>query len=337
MLRPRLAANPAFSLSRLNLIKNIHHFDFMQGDAVMTRLLQRREVLQGVIGGVATITVAPSLQAASPAPAAVLADNINLLNIGGVNVVVHVTQREVVLVDTGPKAYAPELIEQLLALSTSINYTLFNTHWHSDQTGANLVFRRMNSKIIAHEKTLAHLSTTFNSAFENHMRWWYDGLPGQHRSSDLQLGDEIIRYGYLPPGHTSGDIYVWFRNANIVVVGDMVSPERDPELDWYGGGQLGARVEAMDILLGLGNDTTQFVPSYGPVITKAQIMAERDMLAFLYEKLVEQIRMGFSAEDSLNSGIMNGLMRTFDNPRKFVQDAHMGLLGNPNTLAPNVA
>jgi hypothetical protein len=60
------------------------------------------------------------------------------------------------------------------------------------------------------------------------------------------------------------------------------------------------------------------------------------MMAFLYEKLVDQVRMGFSAKDSLDSGVMNGLMRTFSDPEKFLYDAHKGLWAHHNKLAPNI-
>src|SRR5688500_15618857 len=101
----------------------------------MTQLLQRREVLQGIIGGMAVFAFAPTLHAASAAPVTALAANISLLNMGRVNVLLHVTERNVVMVDTGPNAYVAELAELILALSTSVDYTLFHTHWHSDQIG----------------------------------------------------------------------------------------------------------------------------------------------------------------------------------------------------------
>jgi glyoxylase-like metal-dependent hydrolase (beta-lactamase superfamily II) len=303
-------------------------------------VLQRRTMLQGILGGMAVIAFVPALQAASAAPATVLAGNISLLNIGGVNVVAAITDNGVVLVDTGAKESALDLIEQLQAMSRGADYTLFNTHWHSDQTGGNEAFGNAHAKIIAHKKTFLHLSTDNYIPPENR---YFHAVPKAafptdtfYTNATLEAGNETIDYGYLMQAHTDGDIYVYFRNANVLAVGDVVSPERDPVLDWYGGGWLGGRVDAMDLLLELGNDATQFVPSYGPVVSKAQVRIERDMMAFLYEKLVDQVRMGFSAKDSLDSGVMNGLMRTFTDPEKFLYDAHKGLWAHHNKLAPNI-
>ena len=41
----------------------------------------------------------------------------------------------------------------------------------------------------------------------------------------------------------------YFRDSNVLAVGDVASPLRDPVLDWYAGGWLGGRVDAMDDLL----------------------------------------------------------------------------------------
>src|SRR5690606_33754168 len=67
-----------------------------------------------------------------------------------------------------------------------------------------------------------------------------------HGEGRLEAGGETIDYGYLVEAHTDGDIYVHFREANVLAAGDAVSPLRDPELDWYGGGWLGGRVNSLD-------------------------------------------------------------------------------------------
>ncbi len=48
----------------------------------------------------------------------------------------------------------------------------------------------------------------------------------------MKAGGEQIDYGYLVSAHTNGDIYVHFKDSNVLVVGDVASPVKDPELDW---------------------------------------------------------------------------------------------------------
>ncbi len=52
---------------------------------------------------------------------------------------------------------------------------------------------------------------------------------------ELKAGAERIEYGYLLEAHTRGDAYVFFRDSNVLAAGDVVSPQRDPVLDWYCG------------------------------------------------------------------------------------------------------
>ncbi len=50
---------------------------------------------------------------------------------------------------------------------------------------------------------------------------------------ETKAGHETIEHGYLLEAHTRGDAYVFFRDSNVLAVGDVVSPLRDPALDWY--------------------------------------------------------------------------------------------------------
>jgi hypothetical protein len=116
----------------------------------------------------------------------------------------------------------------------------------------------------------------------------------------------------------------------------VASPARDPELDYFTGAWIGGRVDAMDQLLKLSDDKTRIVPGYGPVMSRAELQAERDMMAAIYDRTVDRVREGESPEDMLKAGVMNGLSRTFHDPMKFIYDVHKGLWAHHNKLAPNV-
>src|SRR4029077_7975116 len=101
-----------------------------------------------------------------------------------------------------------------------------------------------------------------------------------------------IDYGHLPLAHTDGDIYVFFKNSNVLAVGDVASPVRDPALDYFTGAWIGGRVDAMDLLLQLSNEQTRIVPGYGPVMTRAEFKAEHDVMEELRGRLFKQVREG---------------------------------------------
>jgi glyoxylase-like metal-dependent hydrolase (beta-lactamase superfamily II) len=206
--------------------------------------------------------------------------------------------------------------------------------------GGNLAFGRSGVTIIAHEKTRAHLATDYYLQNEDR---YEEALPAEARptvtffTGDKTLsGKERIEYGHLLEAHTDGDIYVFFRDANVLAAGDAISPLKDPVLDWFGGGWLGGRVDAQEKLLKLTDEKTRIVPSHGAVVGRAELQAEFDMTRMLFDRMLEMIKQGMSAQDMLDAGLMKGLNRTFRDPFRFAYDAHKGFWAHHNTLGPNV-
>jgi glyoxylase-like metal-dependent hydrolase (beta-lactamase superfamily II) len=150
------------------------------------------------------------------------------------------------------------------------------------------------------------------------------------------IGGQRIDYGYLLVAHTAGDSYVYFRDANVLAVGDVASPVNDPELDWITGAWIGGRVSAMDRLLAIGNEQTRVVPGSGPVMTWAEFKAERELMETVRQRLFKQIRQGDGPQDMVDGGVLNGLARTWKDPYKFLYAAARGLWGNHTKLDPDV-
>jgi glyoxylase-like metal-dependent hydrolase (beta-lactamase superfamily II) len=274
-------------------------------------------------------------------PARSLTDKLKVVDGGGANVLAFSTGDGLVLVDSGAPKSGDQVIAALNKVAAGAKVqTLFNTHYHTDQTGNNEVFAAAGTKIIAHERTRQWMSTDYWVEAEER---YQKARPKDARPTEtflttgsLKAGLEQIDYGYLPLAHTSGDIYVFFKTSNVLAVGDVASPLRDPALDYYTGAWIGGRVDAMDILLALANDQTKIVPAYGPVMTRAEFKAERDMMEEVRARLFKQVREGDGPKDMLEEGVLKGLARTWKDPEKFLYDAAKGLWAHHDKLDPNV-
>ena len=294
--------------------------------------MNRREVLKGAAGAVALWT-SPRIVTAQQG----VGNNLVLLDGGGANVLAFSTGNGLVLVDSG----APRSGDKLVAsLKNAKVQTLFNTHYHLDQTGNNEMFAAAGAKIIAHERTRQWMSSDYWVPAEER---YEKARPKAARPTEtfqttgtLKAGAEQIDYGYLPLAHTNGDIYVFFKTSNVLAVGDVASPLRDPALDYFTGGWIGGRVDAMDILLGLASEQTRIVPAYGPVMTKAEFKAERDLMEEVRARMWKQVREGDGPKDMLEAGVLKGLPRTWKDPDKFLYEAAKGLWAHHNKLDPNV-
>jgi thymidine kinase len=204
-----------------------------------------------------------------------LTDRVRVItNVPG-NVVVLSTGDGVVLVDSGSTALAATVPK---ALGRDKDQKLFNTHYHADQTGGNALFATAGAEIHAHAITKQWLAADYYVPAED--RWVKapakEAIPKVtfRNKGEIKAGAETVQFGYLLEAHTRGDAYVFFRDSNVLVACDVSSPQRDPVLDWYAGGWLGGRADAMDDLVELVNDQTLVVPAYGPVMTAAELMAQ---------------------------------------------------------------
>jgi cyclase len=183
----------------------------------------RRSVLKfsllGLAGLAGAARISPLLAQGSAATA--VRGAVSVINAGGTNVVVCNTPDGLVLVDSGTPEFSSQLMNSLSAINSRGVNTLFNTHWHDDHCGANEIIGKSGARIIASSKSWHHMATEY---YLPHEERWHRALPQAalptmkfSEKASLQVGDETIAYGPLVEAHTDGDIYVHFRNANVLV------------------------------------------------------------------------------------------------------------------------
>lgn len=301
--------------------------------------MNRREVLRGAAAGAVSLCLPRLLRAQAGISAA--AEKISVIDAGGANVTAFRNEDSFVLVDSGAPGSADRLRAALRSLSPNARVqVLFNTHYHLDQTANNEMFAAQGARIIAQKHTRQWMSQDYwVPAEQRYEKARPKGaLPTEtfaNRGS-MKAGDEQIEYGYLVMAHTSGDIYVHFKNSNVIAVGDAASPVRDPELDWFTGAWVGGRVDSMDLLLAISNDQTRFVPAYGPVMSKAEFKAERDMMEEVRQRIFDRVRAGEGPQDMLEGGALEGLPRKWKDPFKFLYAASKGGWAYHDKLGANV-
>jgi len=293
-------------------------------------ILDRRELLRSALAGTVALSF-PSLLRAQT-------EKLTVIDGGGTNVVAFTSADGVILVDSGTLKSGDKL-RAALGSNAKVQI-LFNTHYHLDQTANNEMFAAAGAKIIAHEHTRQWMSTDYwvpdEDRFEKARPKAARPTETFRTTGSLRAGTEQIDYGHLPLAHTDGDIYIFFKTSNVLAVGDVASPLRDPSLDYFTGAWIGGRVDAMDTIFKLSNDQTRIVPASGSVMTRAEFKAERDMMEEVRSRVWKQTLKGDSPTDMLEGGVLKGLVRTWKDPYKFLYDAAKGMFAHHNKLDPSV-
>ena len=304
--------------------------------------LTRRHLLKGVVGGAAGFVLGPARRVSAAAAQAVsgttgvqrLADDLFVLQLPGeANVVAQTSAAGVVLVDGGSAKTSDALMKMIGELpgggrrADAEVQTLFNTHWHPEQTGLNEALGKAGKTIISHENTRLWLSTDITWSWNGQQ---FKRLPkvAQPNKTFYTTGqlDSGIRYGYIPDAaHTDGDMYVYFPTQNVLAVGDVVCSQGWPVVDWQTGGWIGGIAGATQRLQTLANDQTRIVPGRGPVMSLADLKGQATMYATIYDRLTTLLNKGRGPSEAVAAKPTKEFDAQMGNPDEFVRRAFESL------------
>jgi len=297
----------------------------------------RRQILKGAIGAAGMVLGAP-VRGLVAAPMQVVSDGAGIQRLGGdlfvvripgeSNVVAHTGADGVLLVDGGSARAVDALMKAISALPGSGPVrTIFNTHWHPEQTGSNERLGQAGSTIIAHENTRLWLATDVTWPW-NSQRFKRLPKSAQPNKTFYTTGslDSGVRYGYIPDAaHTDGDIYVHFTRQNVLAVGDAVSGQGWPVVDYITGGWIGGIVGGLQRLQTLANEETRIVPARGPVLGLNDLKAQYEMYGTIYDRLTQLLNKGRGPAEAVAAQPTKEFDAQMGNPDEFVRRAFESL------------
>jgi len=262
-----------------------------------------------------------------------LTDNFFVVGGAGNNVLVFNSPDGVMMVDGGSPERSAELLKFVAAETGGKPVrVLFNTHWHHESTGSNEALGAAGAKIIAHVNTKLWLGAEIDVQWQKKV---YQPLPKSARPNEtfyttgkMTFGGERVEYGYMLQAHTDSDIYVYFPGPNVLMVGNVVTGDQYPVLDWSTGGWITGMVEAQKALLTVGNAETKIVAGTAPVMTRADLEAQLAKLNALRDNLIKTFRQGKSPKEMQAEGVTKDFDAQWGNPEQFLSNAYRGLWGH---------
>jgi glyoxylase-like metal-dependent hydrolase (beta-lactamase superfamily II) len=230
-----------------------------------------------------------------------LRGNLSILEGSGGNITVLSGRDGKVLVDAGISRSQVE--DALAGLSDDPVKHLINSHWHFDHTDGNEWLHSIGADITAHENTSKHLSVTTRVEDWN---FTFPAAPAGALPTNVITADETLHLNgatlalkWYGPSHTDSDISVEFQEANVINVADTFWNGEYPFIDYSTGGSIDGMIRAAEANVAKTNDETIVVPGHGPIGNKSQLIAFRDMLVAIREKVADLKKRGKSLDEAV--------------------------------------
>ena len=217
----------------------------------------------------------------------------------GSNVVLHVGNDGVLLVDTQPADAAPRVFAAVRTLSQEPIRWIVDTSARADHMGGNDALIRLGTtsasvgrtRVVAHENVVHRLVANTSISRD---AWPNDDFFTPDK--DFFFNGEAVIVTHMPKAATDGDSIVFFRRSDVIATGDVFTPGRYPSIDLSAGGSVQGEIDALNAILHIAvpakyqEGGTYIVPGHGRICDEADVVEYREMLTVVRDRIQDLIK-----------------------------------------------
>jgi glyoxylase-like metal-dependent hydrolase (beta-lactamase superfamily II) len=239
--------------------------------------------------------------------------NVHMLVGAGGNIIVQAGEEGVLVIDTGTAQRGADVLAAIRTISDKPIRLVINTHVHDDHTGANELIAAAGrslsgnapgnsglgldtAHVLAHENVLRRMSAPSGEPSPRPFAAWpTDTFFGDDK--ELFFNDEAIQLIHQP-GHTDGDVLVFFRRSDVVASGDLFMTTTYPVVDTQRGGTVRGVIDGLNRLLDITipkdkeEGGTYVIPGHGRLADEADVVEYRDMLTIVRDRIQDLVAKG---------------------------------------------
>jgi cyclase len=213
---------------------------------------------------------------------------------GGANSSLLATPEGALLVDSKSPAAADQIVAIAKELRSGPIRYLVNGHEHPDHTNGNESFGKRGVAIVAHEGVRTVLAAGQRGGPPSPP----PALPTltfpDGGAVTLHVGGERVEIRHAPPAHAHSNIIVHYVDSNVLHLGDLYSPSR---YQLIVDGTFQGFIDAAEIALRLANNDTKIIPGVGAVTGRDQLVAYRDMLVTVRDRIARLVAEGKTLDE----------------------------------------
>lgn len=207
----------------------------------------------------------------------------------------------ILMVDSEFAPLSEKIAAAVRAISPSPIRFMINTHVHPDHTGGNENFGKMGVLLFSRDELRARLASGSPAVGTGAARppappaalpvVTYEGRLTFHMN-----GEEVEAIA-IPRAHTDGDTLVRFPAEDLIMTGDFFRSVGYPNIDRNSGGSLQGMLDGLGRVIGMMGPDTRVIPGHGPMVDRAAIIAHRDMILAIRDKVAQLVRDGKTVEE----------------------------------------
>jgi cyclase len=247
-------------------------------------------------------------------PITQIAPNLYVVPGGGCNTTVFVTSRGVVLVDTKYKVGRDGLLAQVRTITDRPISHVINTHRHPDHAEGNTQLAA-DVKVIAQRNNVQFLKEMPHVSGSGTGSWIGGHTVEMNDRLSLFDGDEAIDLYYFGPAHTSGDVFVVFRAARVMAVGDVMAGMRLPVIVLEAGGSGRTFAAVVDQAMAIPN-IDRIVTGHGPVLPHAELARYAKLNHAIVDYVSSSLRPGSVKNDVFKAFTPSDEFKEYDFSRR---------------------
>ena len=177
---------------------------------------------------------------------------------------------------------------------------ILNTHFHRDHVRGNAYFKERGAITMAHPNVRRYLENpvALKALGREAPKFTPQYFPTIDVTEDtsIKMNGQSIELYHAPNAHTNSDLFVAFKEANVIHGGDLVSTRRFPFIDIDNGGSVAGFIAGLKAIIEVADADTQIIAGHGPIATLGDLEASIAMLNETHNIIKALIYQGLSLE-----------------------------------------